>query len=85
MSTGKLGDNGIQSCGINPQRNQGIIQRPRTWPVVDTTDPEWWRKGKLERVEKGVVERFGVRFRVSCVGPGQTCRIGSETVPVHYS
>ena len=27
---------------------------------MDTTDPETGRKGKVGRVEKGVVERFGV-------------------------
>ena len=27
-------------CCINPQKTQGFIQRPRTWPGVATTDPE---------------------------------------------
>ena len=40
-------------CSIDPQNTQGSIQRPRTWPGVDTTDPESGRKGE-------VVERFEV-------------------------
>ena len=74
-------DRYLPLCGINPQNNQGFIQRPSTCPGVGSTDPEEGRKGEVGRV---VVERFGARFRVSCVGPGQTCRVGSETVPVLY-
>ena len=37
----------VGKCGINPQNNQGFIQRPKTWPGVDTTDPESGRKVKV--------------------------------------
>ena len=41
-------------CDINPQKLHRFIQRPRTWPSVDPTDPKSGRKGKAGKV---VVER----------------------------
>ena len=75
----------MAGCGINPQNNQGFIQRPSTCPGVGSTDPESGRKGKVGRVEKGVVERFGVRFRVSCVGPSQRADRVTTTLSTRYS